>query len=176
MSAAAIEVRRLLGTDAARYREIRLEALKLAPEAFSSALAGESSEPVSWFAARLEASAVFGAFGDGGLLGVAGLFVREGRKEAHKGVLWGLYVRPQARRAGIGRRLVEAVLDHARRRVELIQVAVVGSNEPARRLYSELGFVEYGIEKNALKENGRYWDEVLMARPLSPEAGRDPAL
>jgi GNAT superfamily N-acetyltransferase len=161
----------LLPADAARYREIRLEALRLAPEAFSSTLAGESSEPLSWFAARLEASAVFGAFVDGGLLGVAGLFVREGRKEAHKGVLWGMYVRPQARRAGIGHRLVEAVLDHARGRVELIQVAVVGGNEPARRLYSEFGFVEYGIEKNALKEDGRYWDEVLMARPFTPGGG-----
>jgi RimJ/RimL family protein N-acetyltransferase len=166
----------LLPADAARFREIRLEALRLAPEAFSSTLAGESSEPLSWFAARIEASAVFGAFVDGGLLGVAGLFVREGRKEAHKGVLWGMYVRPQARRAGIGRRLVETVLDHARGRVELIQAAVVGGNEPARRLYSGLGFVKYGIEKNALKDDGRYWDEVLMARPLTPEADRDRAL
>jgi ribosomal protein S18 acetylase RimI-like enzyme len=167
----AIEVQRLFSADAAGYREIRLEALRLAPEAFSSTLAGESGEPLSWFAARLESSVVFGAFVDGDLLGIAGFFVREGRKEVHKGVLWGMYVRPDARRTGIGRRLVERVLDHASGQVELIQVSVVGGNEPARRLYSSFGFVEYGIGKNALKEEGRYWDEVLMARPLAPKAG-----
>jgi RimJ/RimL family protein N-acetyltransferase len=163
-----------LPADAALYREIRLEALRLAPEAFSSTLAEEGSEPIGWFAARLEGGAVFGAFADGDLCGIAGFFVREGRKEAHKGVLWGLYVRPDARRAGIGRRLANAVLDHARGRVELIQVAVVGGNEAARRLYLAFGFVEYGIERNALKEDGRYWHEVLMARPLAPRARTRP--
>ena len=74
-----------------------------------------------------------------------------------------------ARNAGVGRRLVEAVIDHARRHVELIQLTVVSGNEPARRLYASLGFVEYGIEKNALKQDGRYWDEMLMAKPLLPD-------
>ena len=45
---------------------------------------------------------------------------------------------------------------------------VVSSNEPAQRLYAALGFVEYGFEKNALKHEGRYCDEVLMAKPLQP--------
>jgi GNAT superfamily N-acetyltransferase len=166
-----LQVRRLLPADAVPYREIRLEALRLAPEAFSSTLASESGAPESWFAARLDDGALFGAFIDDNLLGIAGLFVREGGKEAHKGILWGMYVRPGARRIGIGSRLVEAVIDHARPRIEAIMVAVVSSNEPARRLYSALGFVEYGIEKNALKEDGRYWDEVLMARSLLPDEG-----
>ena len=84
-----------------------------------------------------------------------------------------MYVRPRARKAGIGRRLAEAVIDHARQHVELIQLTVVSGNEPARRLYASLGFIEYGIEKNSLKHDGRYWDEVLMAKPLSPpEANR----
>ena len=28
------------------------------------------------------------------------------------------------------------------------------------------GFLEYGIEKNGLKQDGRYYDEVLMAKEL----------
>ena len=39
-------------------------------------------------------------------------------------------------------------------------------NQPARQLYAGFGFVEYGIEKNALKADGRYYDDVLMAKPL----------
>jgi ribosomal protein S18 acetylase RimI-like enzyme len=166
LSSVAMEVRRLLPADNALYREIRLEALRLAPEAFSSDYARESAEPESWFAARLDGAAIFGAFVGSAPVGIAGFFAHKASKEAHKGVLFGMYVRPQARRNGIGRRLVEVVIDHAHRQVELLQLSVVSSNAAARRLYSALGFVEYGIEKNALKEDGRYWDEVLMAKSL----------
>jgi RimJ/RimL family protein N-acetyltransferase len=41
---------------------------------------------------------------------------------------------------------------------------VVSGNEQARRVYAGLGFVEYGIEKDALKQDERYWDEVVMAK------------
>ncbi len=168
MNATKLEIRRLLRADAAFYRDIRLEALELSPEAFGSTFAVESAEPLVWFADRLDAAAVFGAFIGPELLGVAGFFAGQGPKEAHKGVLWGMYVRPKARRTGVSRRLVEAVIDHARHEVEVLQLTVVTDNERARRLYASLGFVEYGIEKNSLKQNGRYWDEVLMARPLPP--------
>ena len=80
-----------------------------------------------------------------------------------------MYVRPSARKAGVGRRLVETIIEFARHRVELIQLSVVSDNEPARRLYERLGFLEYGIEKKALKQDGRYYDEVLMARDLKPD-------
>jgi RimJ/RimL family protein N-acetyltransferase len=52
-------------------------------------------------------------------------------------------------------------------RVELIQLSVVRENEPARRLYGGLGFVEYGFEIHALKQGGRYYDEILMAMDLT---------
>ena len=44
---------------------------------------------------------------------------------------------------------------------------MVLNNEQARSLYAKLGFLEYGVEKNALKQAGRYYDEVLMAKDLS---------
>jgi len=31
-------------------------------------------------------------------------------------------------------------------------------------------FVEYGIERNSLKHKGRYYDEILMAKDLTPVA------
>ena len=166
MNAAAARVRRLLPGDAALYREIRLEALTQTPEAFGSTFEAEGVRPLAWFADRLDGAALFGAFDGAELLGIAGLYIQQGRKHAHKGSLWTMYVRPSARRMGIGRRLVEAVIEHARRHVELVQLSVVSGNEEARRLYASLGFIEYGIEKDALKADGQYWDEVLMAKPL----------
>jgi RimJ/RimL family protein N-acetyltransferase len=75
-----------------------------------------------------------------------------------------MYVRPAARNSGLGKKLVAAVLNHACARVEKVQLTVVSENERARRLYSTLGFVEYGFEKRALKQDGRYYDEVLMVK------------
>ncbi len=67
----------------------------------------------------------------------------------------------------MGRRLVESIVEFAGSKVELVQLAVVRGNEEARRLYASLGFEEYGVEKNALKQDGRYYDEILMAKELT---------
>ena len=166
MDAAEIYLRQLTPGDAALYRSIRLAGLKESPVAFGSTFEAEFTKPLAWFFDRLSSPDVFGAFLDAEILGTAGFAVREGEKEGHKGLLWGMYVRPEARGAGVARRLVEAVIAHARRRVELIQLSVVMGNEHARLLYARLGFVEYGIEKNSLKHHGRYYDEILMAKEL----------
>ena len=169
MSADGLEIRRLAQedpTDAVLFRGIRLEALQANPEAFGSTFEAENARPLSWFSDRLGGSTVLGAFRNAELVAIAGFAVQQGQKRAHKGILWGMYVRPAARKTSVGRRLVEAICNLARQQVELIQLTVVRDNEQARSLYARLEFVEYGLEKNALKQNGRYYDEVLMARDL----------
>jgi len=166
VDAAPIQVRRLTPADARLYRDIRLEGLRSDPEAFGSTFEVEEARPLTFFSERLGGSAAFGAFHDSEIVGVAGLLIREGRKEAHKALLVGMYVRPSARKAGVGRRLVETIIEFARPRVELVQLAVVSDNGPARRLYERLGFLEYGLEKKALKQDGHYYDELLMAKDL----------
>jgi ribosomal protein S18 acetylase RimI-like enzyme len=153
--------------DVVLYRAIRLEALRVHPEAFGSTLETEAAQPSSWFAERLGSSTILGGFCDAELVAVAGFAIQQGQKQAHKGAIWGMYVRSDARRTGIGRRLIEAIFDLARGRVELIQLTVIRDNAQARRLYASVGFLEYGIEKNALKQDGRYYDEILMARDIS---------
>jgi ribosomal protein S18 acetylase RimI-like enzyme len=169
VSAAPIELRRLGAEDAAEYREIRLEALADSPHAFSSTLESEQGEPLDRFAARLADDLVLGAFNGTHLVGVAGFYVQPKPKHRHKGMLWGMYVRPDYRAAGIGRKLVEAIIAHARQHVELLQLFVIADNMPARRLYASLGFVEYGIERHATKYHGQYHDDVLMALPLTTD-------
>ncbi|WP_342739205.1 GNAT family N-acetyltransferase [Bradyrhizobium sp. B117] len=156
-------IRLLTPTDAALYRTIRLEALAAHPEAFASAFEREQDKPLAWFEERLTTSDVFGAFIAEELVGVAGFWRQEGAKTEHKAVLWGMYVRPHARKSGVARRLVDALAAHAAERVEQLQLAVVSENAAAIRLYTAAGFVEYGREVDALKVDGRYFDEILMA-------------
>jgi ribosomal protein S18 acetylase RimI-like enzyme len=164
-----IKIRRLSTADAVLYRDIRLEALQCNPEAYGSTFEIENTKPLTWFSDRLGTCNVFGAFDGSELVGIAGLLIGEGQNEAHKGLLVGMYVQPSSRKAGIGQQLVETVVEFARQRVELIQLAVVCNNDQAaRRLYVRLGFLEYGIEKKALKQDGQYYDEVLMVKNLDP--------
>lgn len=165
-----IEIRLLTPTDARLYREIRLEALQAAPESFGSTYELEQTYTAEQFADLLGRSDVFGAYRGPDLLGMAGYRTQLGPKREHKGFLWGMYVRAAARGLGVGKLLVEAVLAHARQRVELVQLSVVSDNETAQRLYRSCGFVVYGHEVHALKQNGRYYDEKLMAVALEPSA------
>jgi ribosomal protein S18 acetylase RimI-like enzyme len=162
-----IKIRQLTSADAFAYRECRLEALRGNSEAFGSTYEREYPQALDWFADRLRSSDMFGAFRDAELMGIAGLLTGKGQKEAHKGMLVSMYVRPAARKTGLGRRLAETVIEFARGRVELIQLSVVSENEGAIRLYRELGFTEWGREKKALKQDGRYYDEIWMARDLT---------
>lgn len=53
--------------------------------------------------------------------------------------------------------------------VEEVRLTVVATNKAAVRLYERAGFEQYGLERQALKIDHDYYDEVLMAwTPLRP--------
>jgi ribosomal protein S18 acetylase RimI-like enzyme len=160
-------IRRLTLEDAEIYRSIRLEALKEAPDAFSSTWEAEIERPFEHFKQRVEAFPIFAAFLNGEVVGMAGCFRESSPKERHKGMLWGMYVSLQARRFRIGAGLVQAVLDHAAGEVEQVRLVVSHGNAAAIGLYERLGFVAYGHEPRALKGLNGYSDDVLMVRFLN---------
>jgi RimJ/RimL family protein N-acetyltransferase len=160
-------IRPLRPDEPALYRDIRLEALRLHPEAFGASFEDELARPLAFFEQRLAGNTIFGGFRGQEILGTAGFMSGIGAKRVHKAILWGMYVRQAARGTGLARALVEAVLDHAKGRVELIQLSVVAGNATARRLYTSLGFEPYGIEAHSLKVGGEYLDEVLMVKMLA---------
>lgn len=160
-------IRRLESDDAAIYREIRLEGLRQHPDSFGASWEDEIEKPDSWWTERLQSNTVFGGWIDGSpLLGVAGFYVPGTAKQRHKGVLWGMYVRPDARGTGLAASLLQRVIEHARPLVEEIRLTVMASNAVAHRLYSAAGFEPYGLERRALKVGDHYYDDMLMALPL----------
>jgi ribosomal protein S18 acetylase RimI-like enzyme len=163
-----LKVRRLEPHEFASYRDIRLEGLKNHPEAFSASWETESANPASWWAERLETNIVFGGWIDSSpLAGVVGFHMHGGTKVGHKGVLWGMYVRPDARGTGLAASLVQRVIEQARPFLEEILLVVVASNVAACRLYRAAGFEQYGREQRALKIGDEYYDEALMALSLN---------
>ena len=162
-------ITRLTPRHAGVYRALMLEAYERHPEAFASSAAERAALPLVWWKNRLlegdaAGQVVFGAFAETELAGVAGLRFESREKEHHKATLFGMYVRERFRGEGLGRQLVEAVLDHARGRPEtlLVQLTVIETNTHARRLYEACGFTAFGTEPLAVHVGAEYLAKVHM--------------
>lgn len=76
-----------------------------------------------------------------------------------------LAVHPGYRRSGVGRALVQLILDEAcRNQVQSVSLEVRHDNGPARRLYRSFGFTERGVRRDYY---GRGEDAIVMTRELT---------
>lgn len=171
-------VLRLTPSHAPAYRALMLEAYELHPDVFTATVAERVELPLSWWEARMADApnaneAVFGAFVDGTLAGVAGIRYEMREKTAHKATLFGLYVPHRFRKLGLGRGLVDAILNHAKTRsnVLLVQLTVTAGNAPAQRLYESCGFVPFGNEPLAVRVGSTYLSRIHMWCSLRPPPG-----
>jgi ribosomal protein S18 acetylase RimI-like enzyme len=167
-----MEIRLLTGDDASEYWRLRLEALEGDPEAFSSSPEEHKALSMDEVKRRLGASGedfiVAGGFEDGRLIGTAGFFREKGPKVRHKGRIWGVYVTPRHRGAGVGRKIVSLALERgwAIEGVEQVLLSVAATQTAAAKLYRTLGFEAFGREPRALKIGDRFIDEeYFILRP-----------
>jgi ribosomal protein S18 acetylase RimI-like enzyme len=85
----------------------------------------------------------------------------------HVRQIQGLAVDDRARGRGVGRALVRAACDEARRQgARRITLRVLAHNTPARTLYEAEGFTVEGVLPGEFHLDGRYVDDVLMGRSL----------
>lgn len=161
-----MEIRLLQALDAEEYFNLRLEALQKNPEAFAASFEEEKEQPIEKYIIRFQSedSFTFGAFDKGELVGVVTLIKEKLIKLRHKATIVAMYVLPEKRGMGIGKALLEEVIAKAKEieGVEQVYLSVVSTNEPAKKLYSVMGFECYGTEKRALQLGDDYYDEDLM--------------
>jgi RimJ/RimL family protein N-acetyltransferase len=169
-----ITIRVLHSEDAQALRELRLEALRLHPTAFGADPAEVEARPMSWwqdFAARNDGRGyhvvVVAVDRNDRLVGMTGVDAMERPKDRHRGYVWGVYVRPEARGQRLGDRLIAAAIDWARAKgLLLLQIDVTVGNEPARRRYQQAGFVDCGVQPMVIQVDGVFYDEHVMALRL----------
>ncbi|MFI6086755.1 GNAT family N-acetyltransferase [Streptomyces sp. NPDC051218] len=86
---------------------------------------------------------------------------------AHVRQILGFAVTDEARGRGVGRGLVRAAVEEARRQgARRVTLRVLGHNTPARTLYASEGFVVEGVLPGEFFLDGSYVDDVLMGRVL----------
>jgi RimJ/RimL family protein N-acetyltransferase len=166
-----MQIRLLSATDAPSFQSLRLRALGEAPTAFSSSFEEEADRAPELVERRLASGGgrgVFGAFDGERLIGMAGLGRENGRKLSHKAFIWGVYVAPEVRGAGVSQRLIAEALGLARSIPEIRQVnlTVNAGNAPAMHLYASFGFEAFGVERASIIVDGIAYDEVLMSLRL----------
>ena len=105
-----------------------------------------------------------GAFSGASLIGMAGFLRSTGLKVRHKGRVWGVYLNASGRGQGIGRKMLDALLETARGLdgVTTVILTVAEENGPAVALYRNAGFQEYGREPGALRVEDVMVSELLM--------------
>jgi GNAT superfamily N-acetyltransferase len=159
---AAVHIRQLGQSDAARFQALRLYGLRESPEAFGSTYAEDEGLSLDVIAERLTPArtpvgrVVFGAFAGEELVAVSGCMQQAKAKARHKAVVWGMYVLPEKRGRGLGRRLLEQIILEAGtwQDVERLTLTVVERAGAARRLYGAMGFQAFGREPDGLRQDG----------------------
>lgn len=87
-----------------------------------------------------------------------------------------IYVDPGAQRRGVGRMLLEHLIDECERRGFRQMVAVIGDSAqtPSIELHRALGFKMIGAVENVGYKFDRWLDSVMMQRALGPGATTKP--
>jgi ribosomal protein S18 acetylase RimI-like enzyme len=119
------------------WRDIRLEALATDPDGFGSTLVREQAYTEDDWRESVERGLKFVALAPepAGLVGAA---AKPSGLE-----LYSMWVRSPHRGRGVGEALVRAVLSAAAEEGwKLVRLRVYDDNEPARRLYKRMGFVD----------------------------------
>lgn len=157
-----------------QYKALRLQALQLHPDAFLEKPEAFDMKSIETITSLMQTARENGGVTliakntNGEFVGTASLAIGSPEKLAHRGLVWGVYVTPESRGNGLARKLMEAIIEIAKKNpaIKNLRLAVVCSNKGAVDLYTSLGFSVYGTDRDALNVNGSYLDEYLMSKKL----------
>ena len=160
---AMVVVREVTPDDWETLRDVRLAALREAPQAFGSSYAREAPFTEEQWRGRInDRSATFFAYlpENPEPAGLAGVYVEDGVADVVS-----MWVRPSARGNRVGEALIGATTDWAKTRDhDSLLLWVTESNTPARRLYDRCGFTLTG-ESQPLPSDPAI-PEIRMRRSL----------
>ena len=150
------------------FKDVRLRALQEAPYAFGSTYAREVQFDHAEWAKRVERwngerGVGFLAMDGATACGIAGSLLDENNPT--RAQLVSMWTAPTHRQLGIGRLLVDAVLDWARtRNVRTLLLMVTSNNDTAIRFYERLAFTKTGRAEPYPNDASVF--EVEMSQPI----------
>ncbi len=167
-----MEIIQAAGPDFETLKELRSEALRYNPEAYTADKESDLYETYPKWETVLRNQnnpdgALFIAGSDSQPAGMAGVFRGISSRTHHGGTLEAVYVRPSFRARGVAKRLIGACIEWAREhKIQILKLAVTDSNIFGIKCYADCGFRVYGIEPKSIFLDKIYYNDVLMAREL----------
>lgn len=148
-----IKIIKLEPKDWLSYKEIRLESLRLEPQAFNSTYTDSLAKPDTYWIDELtnqDKQYLFATVNDE-IVGLMSITFNTGDIKS-EAILHCAYVNISFRRQGIGQRLLSALLEEAKIRpgVQKAKLWVKGSQIKARKFYESLGFSVTSKDKENL--------------------------
>ena len=168
MSVGEISIRVLTGDDVSLYRAMRGRALNEDPTAYGESANEFQSKAEESVRMALDSqinSITLGAFRDETeLIGIASVYRLPRERIGHIGHVNGVFVAPEARGLGVGRRLMEQLLSVMRERLRSTQASlfVTTPQVAAKQLYLSLGFAVIGTEPRAIRHGEQFLDSEWM--------------
>ena len=167
-----LTLRELQMSDLDAYKALRDHALAHNDEAFTSDAATEAQRTSQSYAARLgndqTRAFTFGAFRRDRLVGAVTCDHDARIKVQHIGHVTGMMVHADEQGRGVGRALIDALIERAGADAELHQLTlnVTAGNKVAERLYERSGFMRYGTLPRAIRVGGTFLDKHHMLLKL----------
>jgi len=163
-------IRALDENDIDLFTKIRKDSLQTDPRLFGASPFAEINreETKEDLRAKNEENFILGYFDNDEIVGMLGFVRFKNVKTRHKGFIWGVFVYEAHRGKKIGRMLMQKCIDRVKKLpgMQKILLGVSHVSDSAWALYRNMGFVEYGREKNAMIWEGENIDEILMEREL----------
>ncbi len=156
------------------YRDIWLEALREAPEAFSASYEEQKRVPDSVWKERFESVyfekegvVVFARIGNKPV-GFVGAYFETNKKFRHVATIWGAYVKPEYRKQGVAGEMAHELLRKLKTFSYLKKVKTysITNGHLAVNVYKNFGFEIIGVFKEELFTNGKYYDVYCMEKIL----------
>jgi ribosomal protein S18 acetylase RimI-like enzyme len=165
--------------DLPAYKALRDAALADDPSAFTSDARSEALKPPEAYRVRLGlddprranytlVARLRDAMAGDRIVGAVSCESDSRIKVQHIGHLIGMMVRRDAQGRGIGRALLQACIEQARRAdgLEMLTLTVTAENASAVRLYAGAGFERAGSLAHGIKVDGRYYTKDTMVMRL----------
>jgi len=162
-----MDIVRLTADDAARFVAMRHAALVNDAASFRTSAEDDAKVPLAQWEQRLAAEHVYAVKRSDAWLAIGGLSRENRAKLDHKGLIWGMYVAPEARGTGAADQLMEALVAAGRTLgLRQLQLTLMADNVRAMRLYERHGFATYATEPASVRFGEGYADEALMWKLL----------
>lgn len=154
-----------------QYRDLRLRAIRESPQAFLDTEQETRAFPEKKWRQRLADAAAGKSWQlfarlHGKLVGMIGAYRSDDDVKNQSATIVGIWVAPEARGKGVGRKLMETLMDTLKKRsIKTVHLSVNVEQTAAVVLYKKLGF-QIVEEKEAVMGDGKKHEELMMEKTL----------